>query len=125
MPGPSSISRTWSRVRPLLISACEPARSTTAMSSAPEPAMVLPLPLARKASSTITTSATATTVDSDSQKRCGMLLMLIFVTAAICRSKASGQSSSERGGDLQAHGVDRRDDSVAMPSRSISASAAR
>ena len=84
MPGPSSISRTWSRLTVLLISACEPARSTIAMSSAPAPAMVRwkPLAIARNASSTITTSAIAITVESESQRRCAMLLRLMAVTAA-------------------------------------------
>jgi hypothetical protein len=66
-----------------LISACEPARNTMAMSSAPEPAMVRwkPLAMARNASNTTTTSAMAMIVDSDSQRRCEMLMRLMVVTA--------------------------------------------
>jgi hypothetical protein len=87
-PGPSSISRNWSRETVLLISACEPPRSTMAMSCAPEPASVRwnPFAIARNDSSTTTTSATAITVDSESHRRCGRLLRLMTVTATICRS---------------------------------------
>src|SRR5262245_11089471 len=114
MPGPSSIRRTWSRDTVLLISACEPPRITIAMSDEPEPASVRwnPLAMARNDSSTITTSATATMVDSDSHSRCGMLLRLIDVTATICRSSERMVSaSSERGRDLQPHGIEGRNDS--------------
>src|SRR3954469_24723212 len=113
MPGPSSIRCTWSRLTVELISACEPARSTMAISGAPDPVMVRwkPLAMAKNASSTTTTSATAITVDSDSHRRCEILFRLMAVTAATCKnSERMFSTSSERGGDLEPHGVERRND---------------
>ena len=83
--------RTCSRVSVLLISACEPPRSTMATSFEPEPSSVRrkPLPMARNDSSTITTNAMATTVESESQKRCGMLLRLIAVDGERSAAEAS------------------------------------
>src|SRR5262245_9480781 len=83
------------------------------MSGEPDPASVRwkPLAMARNDSSTMTTSATATMVDSDSHSRCGMLFRLIDVTAAICSSsERMGSAPSERGGDLEPHGIERRND---------------
>src|SRR5262245_58991775 len=113
MPGPSSISRTWSRETVELISACDPARSTIAMSSAPEPARVRwkPCAIARNYGRTTTTSATDTTVESDSHRRCEMLLRLIFVTAAICsRREPMVSAPPQSGRDLQPHRIEGRND---------------
>ena len=93
-----------------------------ATSSAPEPRCVRwkPLAMARKASSTITTSATATTVDSDSQNRCGMLLTLIIVTAAICRRiERMGQPRPSAVAILRRMALTAGMSPVAMPSPSI------
>src|SRR5689334_18266250 len=112
MPGPSSSRRTCSRDTVLLISACDPPRRTIATLSAPELVSVCwkPLAIARKDSSTTTTRATATTVESDSQKRCGMLIRLMRVTAATCSKKGRMVlAPTQRGGDLEAHGSDSRD----------------
>src|SRR5262245_7031797 len=68
--------------------------------------------MARNASSTMTTSATATIVEIDSHRRWEMLLRLIVVAALTCRRKERmGSTPAERGRDLEAHGVERGDQS--------------
>ena len=70
-----------------------------------------PLAIARNASSTTTTSAIAMTVDSDSQRRCAMLLRLIDGDRNHLKPERTHvYPPSERSGDLQPHGVDRRND---------------